>query len=169
MSVPGRNGPCPCGSGVKYKKCCLPKDEAARAAAPPARARVVNHRGGLLAASGDPSPHVLDVAADHFERHEAGEGFAAQVMRFSQPLIEAAEGDLEKIERAMTLGMVFWNIAVAEEGGEEMLAIALEHITKTEEDAAEFRALAASMVERHVQMFPELHAERRKRCASTGG
>lgn len=26
---PGRNDPCPCGSGNKYKKCCLAKDEAA--------------------------------------------------------------------------------------------------------------------------------------------
>ena len=26
----GRNDPCPCGSGKKYKKCCLPKDRAAR-------------------------------------------------------------------------------------------------------------------------------------------
>jgi hypothetical protein len=26
----GRNDPCPCGSGEKYKKCCLQKDEAAR-------------------------------------------------------------------------------------------------------------------------------------------
>jgi hypothetical protein len=26
----GRNEPCPCGSGKKYKKCCLPKDEDAR-------------------------------------------------------------------------------------------------------------------------------------------
>jgi hypothetical protein len=24
---PGRNNPCPCGSGKKYKHCCLPKDE----------------------------------------------------------------------------------------------------------------------------------------------
>lgn len=23
MSEPGRNDPCPCGSGKKYKKCCL--------------------------------------------------------------------------------------------------------------------------------------------------
>jgi hypothetical protein len=23
---PGRNDPCPCGSGKKYKKCCLPKE-----------------------------------------------------------------------------------------------------------------------------------------------
>jgi len=29
MARPGRNDPCPCGSGQKYKKCCLPKDEAA--------------------------------------------------------------------------------------------------------------------------------------------
>jgi len=25
---PGRNDPCPCGSGKKYKKCCLPREEA---------------------------------------------------------------------------------------------------------------------------------------------
>jgi hypothetical protein len=28
----GRNDPCPCGSGQKYKKCCEEKDEAARSA-----------------------------------------------------------------------------------------------------------------------------------------
>ena len=30
---PGRNQPCHCGSGKKYKQCCLPKDEAAEAEA----------------------------------------------------------------------------------------------------------------------------------------
>jgi len=29
---PGRNEPCPCGSGQKYKKCCFAKDTAAEAA-----------------------------------------------------------------------------------------------------------------------------------------
>lgn len=41
MSKTGRNQPCPCGSGKKYKTCCLRKDEdakrqAERAAQPPA-------------------------------------------------------------------------------------------------------------------------------------
>jgi len=27
----GRNDPCPCGSGKKYKRCCLAKEEGARA------------------------------------------------------------------------------------------------------------------------------------------
>ena len=30
---PGRNEPCYCGSGKKYKHCCLPKDEARQAKA----------------------------------------------------------------------------------------------------------------------------------------
>ena len=44
MAKPGRNDPCPCGSGNKYKRCCLPKEEAteharfARAAAAAAEA-----------------------------------------------------------------------------------------------------------------------------------
>jgi hypothetical protein len=168
MSAPSRNGHCPCGSGVKYKKCCLPKDEAARATARPAP-RLVNHRSGLLTTSGNPSAEALDLAADYFERKDAGEGFAAQLMRFSQPLIEAADGEPEKIEKAMTLGMVFWNLAIANGGGEELLTVTLRHIARTEEEAAEFRALAASMVERHREMFPELHAVRRERCVSTEG
>ena len=28
MAKPGRNDPCPCGSGKKYKKCCLANEEA---------------------------------------------------------------------------------------------------------------------------------------------
>jgi hypothetical protein len=28
MNAIGRNEPCPCGSGKKYKKCCLQRDEA---------------------------------------------------------------------------------------------------------------------------------------------
>lgn len=33
MAKPGRNDPCPCGSGQKYKRCCLPKDQAAESEA----------------------------------------------------------------------------------------------------------------------------------------
>ncbi len=40
MAKIGRNNPCPCGSGKKYKQCCLAQDEAAaRAAASPAQTK----------------------------------------------------------------------------------------------------------------------------------
>jgi hypothetical protein len=38
MAKIGRNEPCPCGSGKKYKQCCLAKDEAAARAAEPVTA-----------------------------------------------------------------------------------------------------------------------------------
>jgi len=36
MAKIGRNDPCPCGSGKKYKKCCMASDEGAARAARPA-------------------------------------------------------------------------------------------------------------------------------------
>jgi tetratricopeptide (TPR) repeat protein len=41
MAKIGRNDPCPCGSGQKYKRCCLARDEAAAAERAAARAREV--------------------------------------------------------------------------------------------------------------------------------
>jgi tetratricopeptide (TPR) repeat protein len=41
MAQVGRNQPCPCGSGKKYKRCCLAKDEAL--ASERLRARAVDH------------------------------------------------------------------------------------------------------------------------------
>jgi hypothetical protein len=39
---PGRNEPCHCGSGRKYKQCCLPKDEVLAAAARKVSAEVAS-------------------------------------------------------------------------------------------------------------------------------
>jgi tetratricopeptide (TPR) repeat protein len=49
MAKVGRNDPCPCGSGKKYKRCCLEKDEAAERAA---------------RAAATPSPNVAVKIAD---------------------------------------------------------------------------------------------------------
>lgn len=80
MSGVGRNDPCPCGSGLKYKKCCLGKAEAAR---PPFtredRERVLNrlmrfstrpefeqdHRAALIALWGDSLADRSDEDVQH--------------------------------------------------------------------------------------------------------
>ena len=49
MSKPGRNDPCLCGSGKKYKQCCREADEAGRLAAlPKATPRTQPVRPGLM-------------------------------------------------------------------------------------------------------------------------
>lgn len=50
----GRNEPCHCGSGRKYKQCCLEKDEAASRAA---RAKALEE-APLPAADAAPIPHA---------------------------------------------------------------------------------------------------------------
>lgn len=52
MAKTGRNDPCPCGSGNKYKKCCLMKDEAAE-------------REQLAAAVQPPALHLPGVAEEY--------------------------------------------------------------------------------------------------------
>jgi tetratricopeptide (TPR) repeat protein len=49
MAKIGRNDPCPCNSGKKYKKCCMATDEAAARAARPAQPTAVPARGPSLA------------------------------------------------------------------------------------------------------------------------
>ena len=49
MAKIGRNDRCPCGSGKKYKKCCLASDEAAARAARPAQPAAAAARRPSLA------------------------------------------------------------------------------------------------------------------------
>jgi hypothetical protein len=154
VTTPARNGPCPCGSGVKYKKCCLPKQPAA----PPRGGRIVEHNGQTnLVSRGVHAAH-LDAAAGHFARRQRREGPAAQVMRFAEPLFAAAGNDPHRTQRALTLAMAFWNLALLDgEEHDEMLASLVDTMAGGEPHATELRAIAADMVARHREMFPELH------------
>ena len=78
MSKPGRNEPCPCGSGKKYKKCCLAQVEAKQhadaqaAAAQRAIARSEKQRSAVI------RPDV-DAAVDRaLRRLDEGEGKAVE-------------------------------------------------------------------------------------------
>ena len=50
MAKIGRNDPCPCGSGQKYKRCCLPRDDATAAARAAALVREADERAAADAA-----------------------------------------------------------------------------------------------------------------------
>ena len=163
MARPGRNEACPCGSKLKYKRCCLPKDEAARREAVPAAPprRIITHQGRplLVSGGGRDLPHaLLDHAVEFFEAKDSGEGPAAQMMCFAEPLLDAAGDDEVGRQRALSLGVAFWNMAVCDEAErEEMLADLTGRIDEFGHDETELRALAATMVARHRMMFPVLH------------
>ncbi|MDD3883755.1 MAG: SEC-C metal-binding domain-containing protein [Gallionella sp.] len=45
---PGRNDPCPCGSGKKYKHCCSNLSQASTSAQPASQAPTTNEQNHLL-------------------------------------------------------------------------------------------------------------------------
>nr|WP_238613547.1 SEC-C metal-binding domain-containing protein [Candidatus Oscillochloris fontis] len=82
----GRNDPCPCGSGKKYKKCCLAKDEAA--ARQPAQERATALRAveplasddsfaGLPSYTPPPPPDPRPYSPEEAAREELWETFEA--------------------------------------------------------------------------------------------
>jgi Tfp pilus assembly protein PilF len=81
MAKIGRNDPCACGSGKKYKKCCMATDEAAaRAAHSPPPAAVPARR-----------PSLASYLQEHDERDELTEASNAVVDMVQAGNLDAAE------------------------------------------------------------------------------
>src|SRR4051812_13585756 len=59
----GRNDPCPCGSGKKYKKCCLPKEELSAAAVRESMARGRETGFATSMAEDTPAPSPEEVVS----------------------------------------------------------------------------------------------------------
>ncbi len=86
MAKIGRNDRCPCGSGKKYKQCCLAKDEAAASAASPPPETKVQRRYARAAA-------LAELAAEYATAEELTEASNAVV-----DMVHA--GKLDEAERA---------------------------------------------------------------------
>lgn len=100
-------------------------------------------------------------AQDGTDRSESGDGPASALVRFAEPLLQRAGDDQESKQKALTLALVFWNMAIfPDDGAREELMESLvrpDGPFKTEEDRQYIRAMAERMIERHQQMFPGLH------------
>jgi uncharacterized protein YecA (UPF0149 family) len=85
---------------------------------------------------------------------------------YAQPLLDATDGSLEQMNRALALAQVCWNLALLPEEARNKALREMEPSLKME--AGEFeafrRTLVVPMIRRHEEMFPLMHE-----AASTGG
>lgn len=85
-----------------------------------------------------------------------GQGFAAGMVEFARPLVDAAGSDHAALDNALQLGMIFYNIGVAAEIGEDKLVG--EQLSEIERatggDTAQFRDIAVMMLGRFAAMRP---------------
>ena len=104
---PGRNNPCHCGSGKKYKKCHLAQDEAEARPKPEAPITVSDMVRGIrekFLVSDGVDDDTLDLAADYFAEKDAGRGPAQQMMDFAQPLIDTHENSTDGVLSNRSVG-----------------------------------------------------------------
>lgn len=72
MATIGRNDPCSCGSGQKYKRCCLPRDEAAAAERARARDREVAATAAAMLAPDEDDDGLDDASNRVIDLIDAG-------------------------------------------------------------------------------------------------
>ncbi len=162
MSQPSRNKPCPCGSGRKYKKCCLPPHEQNAQIAPglsmkdlPPGSRIVERNGQRYLLSAGLDEGAIDIADDHYKRQSEERGSSRGYVAFCQAVInEMEEHDPKSIQQAMDMCSLFWNLALLGDEGSEELREVENGLCKTEEDRQNFRAIAQEMFKRIQQMNP---------------
>ena len=93
---------------------------------------------------------------------------ANAIVDYAQPLLDQTDGDVDKINRAMTVAQMCWNLALFPEEEREAAIDKLEPaMNMTDGEFAEFRQhIVLPMIQRHRQMFPGMHG-RSKQESST--
>ena len=144
MGKVGRNDSCPCGSGQKYKRCCLPREEAAVAERAAARAREV-----------ESSPPPFEIVAEDDGLDEASNRVI--------DLIDA--GRLDKAEEAAQA--LLDRYPEVHDGLERLAMVAAARGDRPR--AAEYYRKAADFVHARAEYYdPEMETYLRERATEFG-
>jgi len=76
---------------------------------------------------------------------------------YAKPLIDATDGSFEAMQKALNIGMIFWNLAVLKDDAKRKEALAEMAASFEGDTRVEFEEIARTMMERHREMFPDMH------------
>lgn len=161
----GRNDPCPCGSGKKYKKCCWPKISGEYKGTVPEEEQVAFVAGLMrlqfLAEARDKVDATVreDIEA-LFTEDAIKDPTTTDFIPFVQPLLEISSTDPSRLRIAVNLGLLCWKLAMVHDDTdrEEMLQLYLQTFRLPgAKDSDGLKQTMSNMVERHRAMFPHLH------------
>ncbi len=83
---------------------------------------------------------------------------AESMTEYAQPLLDETDGSLEQVQKAMSIAMMLWNIALLPETEQEKTLAEMR--SNLEMDDAEFAGFRESVIEpmilRHHEMFPNM-------------
>jgi len=154
MATIGRNDPCPCGSGQKYKRCCLPRDDAA-AAERAAVERATTEQAAALAREAESSLTYAAIGAEDEGLDNASNGVI--------DLIDA--GRLDDAEHAAQ--DLLARYPEVHDGLERLAMVAAARGDRAR--AAEYYRKAADFVHAHADQYgPKMEVYLRARATEFG-
>jgi hypothetical protein len=139
----GRNEPCPCGSGRKYKKCCWAA----------AQAVAEGERAWSMPAMPRPAPVVRPAQTWRPPSDE-------RLVAFAEPLLALAETPRQK-DRAIMLAELALNLSMFEPESlrRRQILWAAEHASNNEAERVELERDLTMLVERHRESFSDVRSE----------
>ncbi|MCE9547677.1 MAG: SEC-C domain-containing protein [Planctomycetia bacterium] len=93
---------------------------------------------------------------------------ANAIAEFAQPLLDATDGSMEDLNSALAVSQVCWNLALLpEDAREESLAKMRLTLDMDDDEFDDFRcSVVLPMIQRHEEMFPQMHGGRSARPSS---
>jgi SEC-C motif len=152
MTKTGRNDPCPCGSGKKYKHCCLKKDEAAEHEARAAISQANQERSASRPRLADVMTRIADRLADQYGDYDDDE--LTNASNTAVDLVRA--GKLDQAEQAARNLLVRFPYV---HDGYDRLGMVYEARGDTKQ-AADYYRKAIDFIREHPDQYdgPELEA-----------
>ncbi len=147
MSSIGRNERCPCGSGLKFKKCCLP-----------------NGSKGIIEASAQKlkertlqSATFRDEKAPLYFRDLKGVRKMSEVIiEFAKPILDKTDGSVEGQKKALTIAIIAWNIALMDDIDEQLENLE-DHMSSEDAQFLEDMSLIVnSLVQRKLDFYSDV-------------
>ena len=95
---------------------------------------------------------------------------ANAIVAYAQPLFDPTDGSVDKMNRAMTIAQMCWNLALLPEDRRDAAMDELKPaLHMTEVDFAEFRQqVVLPMIQRHREMFPGMHVRSTQTSSTVG-
>jgi hypothetical protein len=95
---------------------------------------------------------------------------AEAIAAYAQPLLDQTDGTIDKMNRAMTVAQMCWNLALLPEGQRETTIDELKPtLNMTDGEFTDFRQhVVLPMIQRHREMFPGMHARSKQTSNMVG-
>lgn len=147
MSSIGRNELCPCGSSIKFKKCCLPNGTKGIVEASVQKLKKRSLQYNAFQDKQEPL-YIRDL--------KGVRKMSEIILDFAKPLLDETDGSFENYKKALIVVIIAWNIALMDDIDEQLEELN-KHMNLEDEQFLEDMSLILNLlVQRKLDFYSDV-------------